>query len=131
MQKTSSLYDAIGGQPALLAAVETFYRRVLADPALAPYFAGIPMLRLKGHQAAFLAMALAGPAEYRGRSLCVAHAGLGITDDAFDRVAQHLVATLAVLGVEAGTIDQIVAHVASLRAEIVEPAEAMPRLPAA
>jgi hemoglobin len=124
MQHDTSIYAAIGGQPAVMAAVEEFYRRVLADPALAPYFAGIPVKRLKGHQAAFFAMALGGPDRYKGRSMQEAHAGRGITDADFDRVAGHLVATLAALGVDQGTISRIIGHVAPLRTEIVEaPAE--------
>jgi hemoglobin len=126
MTHDTTLNYAIGGQPAVMAAVEEFYRRVLADPTLAPYFAGIPLQRLKGHQAAFFAMALGGPARYRGRSMQEAHAGHGITDADFDRVAGHLVATLAALGVDGGTISRIVGHVAPLRAEIVEAQQEVP-----
>jgi truncated hemoglobin YjbI len=32
-----SLYEAIGGRAAVTAAVDRFYRRLLADPALAPF----------------------------------------------------------------------------------------------
>ena len=35
-----SLYEAIGGRPALVAAVDLFYRRILADPELSPFFPG-------------------------------------------------------------------------------------------
>src|SRR3954447_13881267 len=38
-----NIYDSIGGPPAVSAAVDDFYLRVLADPALAPFFAGIDM----------------------------------------------------------------------------------------
>lgn len=31
------LYDAIGGRASLVAAVDVFYRRVLADPGLSPF----------------------------------------------------------------------------------------------
>jgi len=115
-----SIYEAIGGQPAVMAAVDIFYQRVLADPALAGYFAHVPMQRLKGHQAAFFAMALRGPNGYKGRSMREAHAGMGIGDDDFNRVAGHLIDTLAQLGVPQALIDQIVGVVAPLRDEIVE-----------
>ena len=35
-----SIYEQIGGPDAVAAAVERFYQRVLADPDLAPFFAG-------------------------------------------------------------------------------------------
>lgn len=120
MLHTSSIYEAIGGQPAVIAAVDEFYRRVLADPDLAQYFAGTSLQRLKGHQAAFFAMALGGPDHYKGRSLREAHAGRGIGDAAFDRVAQHLAGTLGALDVDAVTIEGIIAQVAPLRADLVE-----------
>jgi hemoglobin len=115
-----TVYEAIGGQPAILAAVDLFYHRVLNDPLLAPYFAETAMPRLKGHQAAFLARALHGPARYPGRSMKEAHAGLGITDEAFNRVAEHLSQTLASLGVSLALVDDVIAAIAPLRADIVE-----------
>ena len=53
-----SIYDAIGGQAALEAAVERFYERVTADALVAPFFAGMDMRKLKVHQLAFLGQAI-------------------------------------------------------------------------
>ena len=119
----ATLYEQIGGHDAVLAAVDEFYSRVLADPMLAHYFDGVPLQRLKGHQAAFLTQALRGPERYTGRSMRDAHAGRGITDTAFDRVAQHLMDTLAHLGVSEQLIQQIIARIAPLRSQIVETKE--------
>ena len=116
----ASVYEQIGGQPALQAAVDQFYRRVLADPSLVPYFAQTDLDRLKAHQRAFFAVALNGPNEYTGRTMRGAHAGLGITNAAFDRVAQHLTGTLASLGVSRELADQVLAQIAPLRTDIVE-----------
>lgn len=41
-----SIFDAIGGAPAVAAAVDDFYARVLGDPALAPFFDTTDMTRL-------------------------------------------------------------------------------------
>ena len=43
------------------------YRRVLADPELAPWFEGIDLDRLKAHQRSFLAAAFGGPRVFGGR----------------------------------------------------------------
>ena len=48
-----------------------------------------------------------------------AHAGLGITDRDFDRVAGHLAGALQTLGVPADHVEVILARVAPLRADIV------------
>lgn len=118
-QQAPSIFDAIGGRGAVSAAVDIFYERVLADDALAPFFADTDMRRLRGHQAAFLAMALGGPNEYRGRAMAEAHRGLNIADEDFDRVAGHLVATLEQLGVPGEMVSTIVGKVAPLREHVV------------
>jgi hemoglobin len=114
-----SIYDAIGGRPAVDAAVSDFYQRVLADPSLSPYFAGVDVDRLKRHQRAFIGVALGGPAVYAGRDMATAHAGLDITSEAFDAVVQHLAATLTSLGVPDATIGEIAEALVPLKGDIV------------
>ena len=95
------------------AAVEIFYRRVLTDDLLAPYFDDVEMERQIAKQKAFLTMAFGGPHRYEGRDLRSAHAGLvsaGIGDAHFDAVVGHLADTLHDLGVA----DELVAEVAGI-----------------
>ena len=113
------MYAALGGRPAFDAAVEDFYRRVAGDPELRDYFDATDLERLKAHQHSFLAMALGGPRAYVGRTMALAHASLAVTDEAFDRVLDHLVSTLAGLGVPAELIREIVTGLLSLRHDIV------------
>jgi hemoglobin len=117
-----TIYAALGGQAAIEVAVDRFYARVLADPQLAPFFAATDLKRLAAHQRAFFAMALGGPARYRGRDMRAAHAGRGITEEHFDRVAHHLGATLAELGVSEELRREVLTGIAPLRAEVAPPA---------
>lgn len=117
-----SLYDEIGGLPAVAAAVDLFYEKVTADAALSGYFAGYPVGKLKGHQRAFFTTALGGPAVYRGKDMASAHAHLGITSDHFDRVVGHLVSTLTELGVPSDKIGEIGELLGPLKGQIVAPA---------
>jgi hemoglobin len=103
-----TLYEKIGGAPVLTAAVGVFYARVSADPDLAPWFADVDIERLKAHQRAFLAVALGGPDTFTGRSMPAAHAGLGITVEAFDRVLEHLAYTLFDLGLSYHQVTTVV-----------------------
>jgi hemoglobin len=114
-----SIYEAIGGEPALVAVVDDFYARVLADPQLAGFFAGVNMAKLKGMQVEFFAAALGGPDVYQGGSMRQVHAGRGISQGDFDKVAFHLVAALAGAGVPGETINQIVTAIAPLADDIV------------
>ena len=114
-----AIYDDIGGAPAVHAAVEDFYERVLGDPMLVGYFDGIPMDRLKAHQRSFIAAAIGGPELYAGRSMGEAHAGMAITPNAFDAVVGHLVGTLIGLGVPPEIIGAIGEKLLPLKGDIV------------
>lgn len=117
-----SIYDAIGGGSAIHAAVDRFYEKVWSDPELVPYFEGVDRTRLKRHQRAFMSAAFGGPRADAGHKISTAHHGLGITNDVFDRVVDKLVDTLKELGIRSDLIDRIVATLAPLRSDVVEPA---------
>lgn len=114
-----SIYDSIGGEPAVRAAVDDFYARVLADRQLAAFFTDTDLQRLKAHQRAFIAAAIGGPDIFAGRDMAAAHAGFGIADSDFDAVVGHLVGTLTALGVPEDSIEQIGEAIAPLRGAIV------------
>ncbi|MGW4642866.1 group I truncated hemoglobin [Sphaerisporangium sp. NPDC004334] len=116
----ASIYDQVGGAKAVAAVVEEFYTRVITDPALAGYFNDVDMGKLKAHQRSFVAAALGGPQEYRGRSMDQAHAGLGITVGAFDTVVGHLAGALGACGVSTETIATIASALAPLKDQIVQ-----------
>jgi hemoglobin len=117
----TSIYERIGGQDALIVVVDDFYERVLADPQLAPFFAGANMSRLKGKQVEFFAEALGGPANYSGLSMKDAHRGRAIGRIHFDLVAKYLSEALGAAGVPDGTAEEIIAAVAPLATDIVSP----------
>jgi len=121
-----SLFDEIGDAATLRTAVNLFYRRVLADPELAPWFAGVDMTRLRAHQMAFLAGALGGPDLFNGREIAAAHADLKITDSAFDGLVGHLATTLLDLGTGPATVDRLVRRLEPLRGVVVDEAAVSP-----
>jgi hemoglobin len=114
-----TIYEQIGGGPAVTAAVDLFYGKVLDDAGLRGYFDGIDLAHLKAHQRAFLTAAVGGPEAYAGRSMAAAHAALEITKEAFDAVVGHLVATLEELDVPPEVIGAIGARLLPLEADIV------------
>jgi hemoglobin len=78
------------------------------------------MPALRRHQVAFLSAATGGPQPYVGPDLAAAHAGRGIKDEHFDRVVEHLVATLTDAGVTSVVVDETVTALAPLRSSIVD-----------
>lgn len=115
-----SLYEQVGGNDAVKAAVTVFYNRVLADDALATWFEGIDISRLRAHQRAFLAAALGGPELFTGRDLASAHAGMAITNDAFDAIIEHLAVTLGDLGASADIVAEVRVKLEAMRGSVVD-----------
>jgi hemoglobin len=122
MSDGSSIYEQIGGEAAMNAAVEEFYRRVLKDEELAPFFDDIDMDRQMDKQKAFLTMVTGGPNDYTGRDMKAAHAGVvakGAGDRHVDLVIKHLGETLSSLGVADNLIEQIAAVAESVRDDVL------------
>jgi hemoglobin len=119
-----SLYDRLGGEAAIMAAVDVLYRRLLADELTRPFFTGLDMAAQTRKQVAFLAWAFGGPDAYKGRPLRASHAELvrerGLTDQHFDAVATHLAATLEELSISRALIDEVLALVGTLRSEVLD-----------
>ena len=119
----TSIYDSIGGEPALVAVVDDLYRRVTADPELAGFFAGTNMAKLKGRQVEFFGAALGGPQTYTGATMREVHRGRGIGQEHFNLVAGHLIAALSAADVPDKTINDITGLLGPLAGDIVSKAE--------
>jgi hemoglobin len=118
----SSLYEQIGGAPAVDAAVDLFYEKVLADDTINGFFAGTDMKKQRAKQKAFLTAVFGGPNGYTGKDLRNAHAPMvekGLGDLHFDAVAKHLQATLDQLDVPEGLKAQVMAIAVSVRDDVL------------
>lgn len=106
--KAPTLYEQIGGPEQIEDVIERFYDRVLHDPRIGPFFAHVPMDRLRNMQVEFFAVALDGPNRYSGRDLTDAHSQVPISRDDFSRFVSHLLDTLEDLGYDAEVVDGVV-----------------------
>jgi hemoglobin len=117
-----SLYDEIGGEAAVNAAVDIFYRKVLKDDRIKHFFDGVDMAKQAAKQKAFLTMAFGGPHNYTGEDMRKGHAHLvarGLNDSHFDAVMENLGATLTELKVPANLIAQAAAIAESTRNDVL------------
>lgn len=114
-----SLFERIGGAPAVDAAVNIFYRKVLGDDRISHFFESVDMERQAAKQKAFLTMVFGGPNHYTGLDMRKAHAGMNLTEVHFDAVVEHLGSTLTQLGVAAEDITQIAALAQSVKADVL------------
>jgi hemoglobin len=114
-----SLFEQLGGFPAVDAAVDVFYRRVLLDPRISHFFDDTDMDAQREKQKAFLTMVFGGPHEYAGKDLRKAHARMSLDHRHFDAVAEHLQAALAWLEVPAPLVERVMALAGGTRSDVL------------
>ena len=117
-----SLYEQIGGEKAVNAAVDLFYKKVLADDRVNGFFKGVDMNRQRGMQKGFLTFAFGGPNNYAGRDLRAVHAHLvqrGLNDTHFDIIIEHLGAALKELNVKPELIQKVADVANSVRKDVL------------
>jgi truncated hemoglobin YjbI/PAS domain-containing protein len=114
-----TIYEKIGGEAAIRAAVEGMYARILGDVVVSPFFERANIKRLITSQVAFFSQALGGPSGYSGPGMRALHQNMKIEQRHFERVVHHLVATLKDLKVDEATAAEIVALVKPLAKDIV------------
>jgi len=98
MGEQSSLFEKIGGERGVTALVDAFYRRVLTDSELSPFFQGVSMEKLSNMQTQLFSVALGGPILYTGRPISYAHDRLGITPKHLQIFLEHFFETVSELG---------------------------------
>ena len=118
-----TLYDRLGGYDAISAVVDVFLQRVWDDPVVGRFFVGMGtdtrnQLRQKNKN--FLCFNTGGPCQKINRPLDLTHKGLGITNQEFDIVVNHLAATLKDFKVPDREYEEVMAKVGNLRSYIVE-----------
>ncbi|MDD2723544.1 MAG: group 1 truncated hemoglobin [Methylovulum sp.] len=119
---TASLFDQLGGVAAVDAAVDIFYRKVLADYRINRFFDNVDMEQQAAKQKAFLTMAFGGPNNYTGQDMRDAHARfvkMGLDDSHFDAVMENLTATLRELNVPENLVTQVATLAETTRNDVL------------
>jgi hemoglobin len=115
----TSLYERIGGEAAVNAAVDLFYKKVLVDERINQFFDTVDMESQHVKQKAFLTMVFGGPNSYSGKDMREAHKHMSLTEEHFNAVAENLVATLKELGVAEDDINSIVTIALSVKDDVL------------
>jgi hemoglobin len=121
-----SLWDRLGGEPAVRAVVHDFVVAAAGDPKVnfdrdGKFKLGDKEVKQLERLLVELVSAVGGgPLKYSGRSMKEAHKGMMITDDEFNALAGHLIATLKKYKVPEKEMDELVGAVAGTRKDIVE-----------
>lgn len=114
-----SLYERLGGQPAITAVVDDFVGNVAADSRINGFFARTDIPRLKTLLVEQICAGTGGPCKYTGRSMKLAHAGMGVGDAQFGALVEDLVKTLDKFGVPAKEKNELLAILGPMKSDIV------------
>ncbi|HUS06888.1 MAG TPA: group 1 truncated hemoglobin [Bryobacteraceae bacterium] len=117
-----SLYQQLGGEAAVDAAVDVFYRKVLTDDRVSHFFDDIDMDVQIAKQKGFLTMSFGGPVAYTGRDLRNGHARLverGLNDSHVDAVIEILGESLREVGAPEHLIQKVAAIAESVRGDVL------------
>lgn len=118
-ERAASLYQRIGGQAALTAAVDLFYVKVLADERVSHFFEDINMKAQVRKQKEFLAHVLGAPTAWTGKDMRKAHENLDLREADFQAIAENLQATLSELKLDEKLIGEIMTIVASTKKDVL------------
>ncbi len=119
VQAGPSLYERLGGRPAIRTVVDTFTTRVQADTRINAFFRGIDLDTFKELLAEQICQASGGPCIYSGRPMDRAHKGMHITNAQFDALVEDLSGALDANHVGAAEKSQLLAILGGLRGQIV------------
>lgn len=118
----SSLFEQLGGEGAVDAAVDIFYRKVLQDERIKDFFTDVDMDEQIKKQKAFLTFAFGGPNNYSGLDMKAGHEHLvkrGLNDSHVDAVIELLGGTLKELGVADNLIGEVAGIAESVRDQVL------------
>ncbi|MDF5722640.1 MAG: group 1 truncated hemoglobin [Rhizonema sp. PD37] len=114
-----TLFNKLGGQQGIDQIVDEFYKRIMADSTLNPFFAHTNMDKQRHQQATFFYKIFDGPDQYNGRTMETTHTGMNLQQPHFDAIVKHLNEAVAVRGLSREDTNAVLTRVASLKDAIL------------
>jgi hemoglobin len=117
----ASLYDRLGGKPAITAVTGEFIDRVAADARIKYRFINTDLGKLKTLLVEFVCMATGGPCKYTGQDMETSHAGMELVDDEFTALVEDFAGALDKFQVPAREKGELLGALGPLKPQIVTP----------
>jgi hemoglobin len=114
--------EQFGGREGLVALMDVFMARLLADPRTRPFFAEADQAAVKRHLVEQFCVILGGDCTYTGRDMKTAHAGMGVDRAAFNALVEDLQAAMRERGIPFRAQNKLLARLAPMHREIEGPA---------
>jgi hemoglobin len=116
-----SLYERLGRRPGIDVVMHTFVGNIGRDKRINVRFMFVDMDVLQSHLTDQVCAASGGPCQYTGRAMKPLHAPMHVRAAEFDAMGEDLVAALKTHAVPERETQELLAIIATTRADIVEP----------
>jgi len=114
-----SLYDRLGGKPAIQAVIHDFLGNVAADAKINKRFAKTDIPKLEGLLVDQVCNATGGPCTYAGKDMKTAHQGMKITEAEFNALVGDLKKSLDKYKVGAPEQKDLLGALGGMKGDIV------------
>jgi hemoglobin len=118
--QSASLYDRLGGKPAITAVVDQFVANVAADNRINGFFANADIPGLKANLVDQICQASGGPCTYGGLDMKTAHQGMGVKEEHFNALVEDLIAALDQFNVPEREKNELLGALGPMKGDIVE-----------
>ena len=119
--KDDQLYKAFGEKAGLVALMDDFMTRLLADPRTGPHFAPSNQQRVKEQLVDQLCSLAGGPCVYKGADMKSSHANLEIKKSDFHALVEVLQSAMDAKGIPFKKQGEMLALLAPMNRDIVTP----------
>lgn len=117
---TPTLYERLGGKPALTAVVNELWTQVAADTRINARFANTRPEAFGGQLVDFLCQASGGPCTYKGKDMKTAHTGMNLSEAEFNALAEDTVKALDKFKVPAKEKNEVMTLLGSLKGDVIK-----------
>jgi hemoglobin len=117
--QSSEAYKAFGEKPGLVALMDDFMVRLLANPRMNAFFAKSNQQRVKEQLVEQFCVELGGPCVYKGADMKSAHAELDINKGDFNVLVELLQDSMNAKGIAFRAQNQLLARLAPMHRDII------------
>jgi hemoglobin len=124
-----TLFERLGGLPAITAVADEFVNRTTTDPRIMYRFFNTDPVNLKKLLTEFVCLATGGPCTYTGRDMTSSHAGMDLVDDEFTALVENLAGALDKFQVPEREKGELLGALGPLKPQIVVSADKLRPIP--
>ena len=110
--------EAFGGEPGLVALMDLFMTKLVADPRTRPFFENSDQASVKRHLVEQFCVILGGACTYTGRDMRTAHKGFDIGRAQFNALVEDLQKAMSERGIPFRAQNKLLAKLAPLHRDI-------------